>query len=104
MQAAGRMGLTEMEFELTTPRYFFNARKGWKENEQAKWERSRMVALNSMAPHLNRHEMDNAKRRLTFPWEAFHIGPAMEQEMARQLEEDCRREWGETWKQKRAEA
>jgi len=69
---AGRCGISESEFYMTTPRYFFsyvNA-KIEAENERYKdnWERMRMEAQLVVQPHVKRKI--KATDLIKFPWEA----------------------------------
>lgn len=66
MEMAGRMGMSEIEFELTTPRYFFHRMKGFEDLQVEHWQRTRMAAFYAFLPHAKK----NALRK---PSDMFHL-------------------------------
>lgn len=71
MTIAGRMGMSEHEFDITTPRYFFNRQRGFFdgvfETEKSNWERARWLAMYSVAPHTSKNL--KVEDLAVFPWE-----------------------------------
>lgn len=61
MQAAGRMGWSQDEFWLSTPRFFQNAFFGWREQKKEEHieglRRTRLVAFYSLLPHMKKGAM-----------------------------------------------
>ena len=51
MELAGRLGMSEAEFELTTPRYMYHRQKGFEALQVEYWQRTRMEAFYAFLPH-----------------------------------------------------
>lgn len=57
MQAAGRMGMSEQEFELTTPRYFYHRLQGFDYLQIEAWQRTRMETFYAFLPHAKKNAL-----------------------------------------------
>lgn len=57
MEMAGRMGMSESEFELTTPRYFFYRMKGFESLQTEHWQRTRLEAFYAFMPHAKKNSL-----------------------------------------------
>jgi hypothetical protein len=76
MQAAGRLGWSEEQFWLSTPRFLLNAMKGAASREQEAWERARFIAFYAVQPlkaHANNWRINRPADLLIFDWERHRI-------------------------------
>lgn len=55
MELAGRLGMSETEFELTTPRYFYYRLQGFEDLQLEAWQRMRMQAFYAFLPHAKKN-------------------------------------------------
>lgn len=51
------MGMSEIEFELTTPRFFYYRQRGFEALQNEAWQRSRLEAFYSFLPHTKKNAM-----------------------------------------------
>lgn len=71
MEAAGRMGMSEIDFELTTPRYFYHRRKGFERLQEEAWARTRMEAFYSFLPHTKKNALRRPQDLFKLPGDEF---------------------------------
>lgn len=57
MEAAGRMGMSEQEFELTTPKYFYYRQKGYEAAHTDDWKKMRLHLYYSLLPHVKKNSI-----------------------------------------------
>lgn len=83
MELAGRCGYSEEEFWAMTPRFFYNATKGWEANRREAWERSRYAGYLAILPHVDKKKKLKITDLGRFPWEDEHNeGEALEKRLA----------------------
>lgn len=67
------MGLSEMEFYGTTPRTFQNILTGRRRKEEADykdaWERTRLMVVSSLMPHLGKGANRSIQKIYPLPWD-----------------------------------
>ena len=64
------MGMSERDFELTTPRAFFNKMKGFNQLKQVEYEIVRLQTVELLNIQLERkHKIKDPKKLWRFPWE-----------------------------------
>lgn len=69
MQQAGRMGWTQDEFWLCTPRYFHNACEGFEGLQIEAWKRARLQAFYSFLPHTKKGALRKPEDMFRLPGE-----------------------------------
>lgn len=57
MELAGRLGMSEIEFELTTPRYFYHRLQAFEDLQLDAWKRMRMQAFYAFLPHAKKNAL-----------------------------------------------
>lgn len=67
MEMAGRMGMSEQEFELTTPRYFHYRSKGFEALQVEAWQRVRMASFYAFLPHAKKNALKKPADLFTLP-------------------------------------
>lgn len=75
IRAAGQMGWSEEQFDLTTPAYFVAAYGGFIE-QRGDWERARYQAFYSLMPHTKKGRLKKMADLGRFPWEKAPAPPA----------------------------
>lgn len=68
-EIAGRMGMSEKEFRLTTPRYFYFRRKGFEDLQTESWKRARLQAFYSFLPHTKKGALRRPENLFQLPGE-----------------------------------
>lgn len=62
--------MTEAEFWSSTPRYFSARRAAWVRQQQAEWERVRLVAYYTVKTVDHKNRIKSPDGLLKFPWES----------------------------------
>lgn len=102
MEAAGRMGMSENEFELTTPRYFHYRCKGFEALQVESWQRARIGAFYAFLPHAKKNALRKPADLFTLPSDKRFEPTEAEPEIMRE-----RLRWAKTldiWGDKKAES
>jgi hypothetical protein len=63
------MGMSEKEFRLTTPRYFYFRQKGFEALQVEYWQRTRMEAFYSFLPHTKKGALRKPEDMFRLPGE-----------------------------------
>lgn len=69
IEAAADCGMSEAEFWSSTPRWFAARRAAWVRQQQAEWERVRLVAYYTVKTVDTKHCVKSPEGLLQFPWE-----------------------------------
>lgn len=65
------MGMSEKEFRLTTPRYFYFMARGFEALQLEQWKRARMTAFYSFLPHAKKNSIKRPENLFKLPGEEF---------------------------------
>lgn len=79
MEAAGRMGMSESEFETTTPRYFYHRRKGFESVQLEQARNARQIAFFAVLPHLKKDAVRRPEDLYRLPGDLSRIEQAEKQ-------------------------
>lgn len=85
MEAAGRMGMSEQEFELTTPRYFFHRQRGYESAHLDEWKRMRMHLYYSILPHVKKNSIRRPQDLFMLTDEEFRMDEQTRQTLSDML-------------------
>ncbi len=83
MEAAGRMGMSETEFEITTPRYFFHRRTGFESVQREQARNTRIIAFYAIAPHMKKGAIKRPEDLYTLPGDGKRVREYDEDERKR---------------------
>lgn len=96
--------MSEDEFEITSPRFFYHKQVGFFEGEQMKrreaWEMTRWLALHTVAPH-SKNKL-NLKDLAVFEWEQPTNAVELDEETRQRWSDDLAREWAK-WEKELSE-
>mgnify|MGYP006921731261 FL=1 len=76
------MGMSEREFLLTTPRYFYYRQKGFEILQTEAWQRTRMAAFYAFLPHTKKNAVRRPQDLFGLPGDAVEVNYAEEERAA----------------------
>ena len=92
--------MSEDEFEITSPRFFYHKQVGFFEGEQMKrreaWEMTRWLALHVIAPH-SKNQL-KPKDLAVFEWELAANADDLDDQTKEKWSDELAREWAK-WEQ-----